>query len=89
MLNLKTHVSHLYKSGLVFVLLMVGVLLLPALSNTPAFADAPGITGTVSAGSLSETASASYTFSGTIGSTPTFTMPISGSDLTGAAAGWN
>ena len=89
MLNLKKHALHLYKSGLLFVILLVGVLLVPALSNTSALADAPGINGMVSAGSLSETASASYTFSGTIGSVPTFTMPISGSDLTGAAAGWN
>jgi hypothetical protein len=49
--------------------------------------DTPGITGTMTGGVLSETASASYTFSGTLGSTPTFTMPLSGSDLTGAAAG--
>jgi hypothetical protein len=89
MFKSKKHFHNLCKSSVLFLIIMVGGLLLPGLTTTTAFADTPGITGTVSAGALSETASASYTFSGTIGSTPTFTIPLSGSDLTGAAAGWN
>ncbi len=89
MLNSKKHFHHLYRNGIVLATFMVGALLLPGLlTATTAFADTPGVTGTVSAGTLSESASAA-TFSGTIGSTPTFTLPISGSDLTGGAAGWN
>ncbi len=65
--------------------------------STSAFATDPGVpfnsavTGTVTAGVLTMTVAAGYTFTGTIGSTALFTTPFSVSDLRGSAtpAGWN
>ncbi len=88
MLNQTKHFHSLSKNVSLLMMLIVAALLLPAMS-TPAFADSPAVNGTVNAGSLSETASGSYTFTGTPGTTATFTLPFSVSDTTGGAAGWN
>jgi hypothetical protein len=86
MFNLTKRFHHLPKSALLLVMLIIGGLLLPGVG---AFADTPVVNGTVNAGSLSETASGPYSFTGTPGTTATYTMPFSVSDTTGGAAGWN
>jgi hypothetical protein len=80
---------HLATRSLLLALLMIVALLLPMLTTMSAKADMPTITGGVTPGALSEAATPTYTFSGTIGSAPTFSLILSGSDLTGAALGWN
>src|SRR5450432_601985 len=82
------HLMKRFHYRLLFVPLIIGGLLLTGIA-TPAFADTPTINGSVTAGTLSVTSSASYSFSGPIGTTPTFSMPFSVSDNTGGAAGWN
>jgi hypothetical protein len=76
------------KGEILLTILIIGGFLWSGI-GTPAFADTPTVNGTVSAGSLSETAVGPYTFTGTPGTTATFTMPFSASDTTGGAAGWN
>ena len=87
-MNPTKHFRPLYKRGIPLAILIVGCFLLSGI-GTPAFADSPVVNGTINAGSLSETASGPYTFTGTPGTTATFTMPFSVSDTTGGAAGWN
>ncbi len=87
-MNNTKHFHHLYRSGLLLIMLIVGGLLLPGI-GTSALADTPTVNGTINAGPLSETAPGPYSFTGTPSSTATFTMPFSVDDLTGGAAGWN
>jgi hypothetical protein len=82
------HLIKRFHYRLLFVTLIIGGFLLTGI-GTPAFADTPTINGSVTAGTLTETASGSYSFSGPIGTTPTFSMPITVTDNTGGAAGWN
>lgn len=89
MFKSKKHFHYQYKGSILLLMLMPTVLVLSFFTSKIAFADTPIVTGVVSAGALSEDASGTYTFSGTIGSAPTFTMPMTTSDLTGAAGGWN
>ncbi len=88
MLNLIEHFRSPYRCSVLCMLLIVAGLLLP-FASTPALADSPVMQGTISAGSLSNTISSSYSFSGIVGSTATFNMPFSVSDLTGSGSGWN
>ncbi len=88
MLNQIKRFHVLSRSGLLFVMLTLGVFLSLGI-NTPAFADKPIVDGTITAGSLSGTAMEPYTATGTAGATTTFTLPLSISDMTGGATGWN
>jgi hypothetical protein len=87
-LNSIKHFRPFFKREVLLTILIVGGFLLSGI-GTPAFADSPVVNGTINAGSLSETASGPYTFTGTPGTTAAFTMPFSVSDTTGGAAGWN
>jgi hypothetical protein len=73
---------------LLLVMLIIERLLLPAIA-TPTFADSPTVNGTITTGTLTESATGTYSFSGTPGSTVTFTMPFLVYDMTGGAVGWN
>ncbi len=88
MFNQIKHFRTLSKIVSLLVMFIVAGLLLPG-ASTSALADSPAVNGTVNAGSLSETATGTYTFTGTPGTTATFTLPFSVSDTTGGAAGWN
>jgi hypothetical protein len=90
MLNLTRH-FHVFNKGAMLLTTFIAVFLLAGIV-TPAFADSPQnttVTGTIGAGALTETINTAYTFSGTPGTTITYTMPFSISDFTGAAGGWN
>ncbi len=87
-MNQTKHSHSLSKIVSLLVMFIVAGLLLPG-ASTSALADSPAVNGTVNAGSLSETATGTYTFTGTPGTTATFTLPFSVSDTTGGAAGWN
>lgn len=80
---------HIQKGILRLTMFIGGIFLLIGTAVTPTFADSPVVTGTITAGSLSETASTNYSFTGTPGSTVSFTMPFTANDFTGARAGWN
>ena len=62
MFHLTKHFHHISKSGLLLVML-IGGFLLPGMT-IPAFADSPPMHGSVTSGSLSETATGTYTFTG-------------------------
>jgi hypothetical protein len=88
MLNLREHCPSLYRQYVLFMILLM-ILLLFLVPDTSVLADSPVLQGTVSAGSLGDSLSPSYSATGSIGGTATFTMPFSASDLTGSGSGWN
>ncbi|WP_126582278.1 hypothetical protein [Tengunoibacter tsumagoiensis] len=57
-------------------------------SVQPVFADGPLVTGAIIAGLLTEVAPVAEAFTGSPGSTATYTIPITVSDLTGGSSGW-
>jgi hypothetical protein len=86
MLSLTRHFHQFNKAAMLLAMLIVVFTL--AGTVTPAFADSPVVNGTITSGSLSESAGATYSFTGTPGSTITYTMPFTANDLTGAHVGW-
>jgi len=88
LLKLTKHFSPFSRERIVLAILIAGGFLLFG-RGALVFADTPLVNGTVNAGSLSESAPGPYAFTGTPGTTATFTMPFSASDTTGGAAGWN
>src|SRR4051794_25519554 len=75
------------KAGSIICLALAGA----ALFAPPAFAASATVTGTINAGSLSIATSATPSFSVTLDGTdktPTYTVPTTVTDTTGAGAGW-
>src|SRR5262249_14512852 len=75
-----------------YMLVLVAVILVGVLVSAGAVADTAPVTGTLAAGTLSESTSATPSFSVTLNGTDqtaSYTLPISVTDSRGSGAGWN